>query len=73
MKIKDAVANLAMDMQRCADGCLREAKDEAYVALDGDLAARERSIRWAARSKVYAEVVKNLDNLRISIENGEAS
>ena len=62
-----------MEMQRRADGAMREAKEDAYIALDGDNAARERSMRWTARSKTYEEVVKALDDLRLSIERGEMS
>lgn len=71
MKIRDVIANLAIEMQQRADRCKEGAKCHALDALNGDREAREEAIRSLARADAIAEVVKRLDDLRLRIEMGE--
>jgi hypothetical protein len=69
--IKDAVADVGMELCRCVDRANMMAKEHAFKALDGDQTEAAKAREYRAQASAYETAMKQVDGLRFAIERGD--
>lgn len=69
--IRDGIAELGIELCRCADRVTSEAKEHAFKALDGDEKAATAARECKAMAAAYMIATEKVDDLRRALERNE--